>query len=116
MTGDALPAGGRLFATSFHGHGQPLPSEGRGHPFGRADQLRARRARADTDEKSLGGGPGAFGRQLLPSRLHIHSQPVGGLAQGQLPQRRQVGLLEEVLQSSFGLLGDVNLAHFEPLD
>ena len=116
MTGDALPAGGRLFAASFHGHSQPLPSEGRGHAFGRADELRARWAGTHAHEKSLGGGPGAFGRQLLPGRLHIHAQPVGGLAQGQLPQRGQVGLPEKVLQGSFGLLSDVNLARLEPLD
>src|SRR5205807_6541627 len=93
-----------------------LGPEGRGHALGRTNQLGACRAWTYTNEKSLGGGPGALGRTLLPGGLDIDPQTLGGLAQRQLSERGQVRLLEKVLQSPFGLRSNVNLACFEPFN
>ena len=52
--------------------------------------------------------------------LHVREQllvdALGGAAQRQLAQRRQIAGREEVLQRALGLLGDVDLALLEPLD
>ena len=63
--------------------------------------------------------PAAHGPGMAP-RLHLREQllvdPLGGAAQRQLAQRRQVGGREEMLERPLGLLRDVDLAFLEPLD
>ena len=53
-------------------------------------------------------------------RLHLGEQllvhPLGGAAQRQFAQRRQVGRREEMLERALGLLGDVDLALLQALD
>ena len=53
-------------------------------------------------------------------RLHFREQllvhPLGGAAQGQFAERRQVGGREEMFEGALGLFGDVDFAFLEPLD
>ena len=53
-------------------------------------------------------------------RLHLGEQllvdPLGGAAQRELAQRRQIGRREEMLERALGLLGNVDLAFLEALD
>jgi hypothetical protein len=74
------------------------------------------RVLADTDQDALAGGPRSRNRVRLHFGEQLLVHPVGGAAQRQLAQRRQLGGREEVLQRALRLLGNVDLALLEALD
>jgi len=49
-------------------------------------------------------------------RLHVVLDAVGGAAQGELAQGHQVALAEEIARGALDLLGNVDLARFQPGD
>ena len=87
-----------------------------GQPLGVAHEAGRARVFADADQDALARRPRPRDRM----RLHLGEQllvdALGGAAQRQLAQRRQVAGREVVLQRALGLLGDVDLAFLEPLD
>ena len=85
-------------------------------PLGVAHQPGGLEVLAHAHQDALAGGPGTrngLGLHLL-EQLLVH--PLGGAAERQLAQRREVGGREIVLERALGLLGNVDLALFQPLD
>ena len=89
-------------------HGEPRRIEAGGHPLGGADHPVGAPAGADADEEPLGGRPRFVDRPLPAGRLHIGVDPPSGLAEGELPERLQVRLLEEPSERPLGLFGEIN--------
>jgi hypothetical protein len=72
--------------------------------------------RPDTSQQALGSGPRAFDRFLTQIVDHLVVDPIGGAAQRQLAQRRQIAGSEEVLGRPPRRLRHINLAFVEALD
>ena len=85
-------------------------------PFGVPHEAGRARVLADADQDALAGRPRSRDRVRLHLREQLLVDPVGGAAQRQLAQRRQLGGREEMLERAFGLLGNVDLALLEALD
>ena len=87
-----------------------------GQALGIAHEARSARILADADQDALARRPGPGDGM----RLHVGEQllvdALGGAAQGELAQRRQIARREVVLERALGLLGDVDLALLQPLD
>jgi len=88
----------------------PFALERRGHALARADQPRTRRIRANAHQDALARGPRLLDAVLPHVAAHLRIHPLGGAAQGELPQRDQVALAKELLDRAGGLLGHVHLA------
>ena len=101
----------RLDAERRPGRVQPV-----GQALGVAHEAGGARILADADQNPLARRP----RARDGVRLHLGEQLVvdalGGPAQRELAQRRQVARREEVLERPLGLLRDVDLAFLQPLD
>ncbi len=91
-------------AAALDVEGRPRPMQAVGQALGITHQPGCPLILADADQDALAGGPRTRDR----ARLHLGEQllvhPLGGAAQRQLAQRRQVGRREEVLQRALGLL------------
>ncbi|MNS73633.1 hypothetical protein D3C72_1070800 [compost metagenome] len=104
--------------------GMPAHVELAREPRGGAHGLRRALVRADTGQDRARGVPGlqrgaalpvAAGARLLDApAAHVVLDVFGGAAQGDLAQRDQVALAEEVLRGALRLLRQVDLAGREP--
>ena len=106
-----LQASPRLDAKRSPGRVQPVCK-----PLGVAHEAGGSGVLAHAHENALACGPGTgdgLGLHLL-EQLLVHA--LGGAPQGELAQRREIGGREVVLERALGLLGDVDLALFQPLD
>ena len=87
-----------------------------GKPLGVAHEPGGARVLAHADEEPLACGP----RPWNGARLHLGEKllvdALGGAAQRQLAQRRQIGRREEMLERALRLLGDIDLALLQALD
>ena len=72
--------------------------------------------RADAGEQALGRRPGSFDRLLAQIVDHLVVDPLGGAAQRQLAQRRQIAGGEETLGRPSGRLRHIDLALVQALD
>ena len=87
-----------------------------GEALGVAHQPGGARILADADQHALARRPWPRDGARLHLRQQLLVDAVGGAAQRQFAQRRQVGRREEVLQRALRLLRDVDLAFLEALD
>ena len=87
-----------------------------GQALGVADQPGGVRILADADQNALARGPRTRDGSSLHFREQLLVDPVGGAAQRELAQRRQVGRREEVRERALRLARDINLAFLEALD
>ncbi len=87
-----------------------------GQALGVAHEAGRARILADADQDALAGRP----RTRNGVRLHLGEQllvdPLGGAAQRQLAQRRQVAGRKKMLERALGLRRDVDLAFLQSLD
>ena len=103
-------------APAFDIERHPRPMKPVAEAFGVAHQSGAAWIFADADDESLAGWP----RTLDGMRLHFREQllvdPLGGAAQSELAQRRQIGGRKEMLERALGLFRHIDLAFLEALD
>ena len=85
-------------------------------PLGIAHEASRARVLADADQDALARCPGARNGAGLHLSEQLLVDPLGGAAQRELAQRRQVGGREKMLERALGLSRNVNLAFLEPLD
>ena len=72
--------------------------------------------RPDTDQESLASRPRAFDGTLAQEIDHLVIDPIGGAAQRQFAQRRQVRRLEEAIGGALGIGRQIDLALVETGD
>ncbi len=90
---------------------QPLAAAGARRDARRSAQQHLRlRAARDGDDDALAGGPGGVDVVLVAVALETLVDPVGQPQQGQLAQRREVALAEELRQRRVDLVGGVDVA------
>ena len=106
-----LQAASRLDAERGPGRVQPIRQ-----PLGVAHQPRRARILAEANQDALAGGPWAGYRIGLHVREQLFVDALGGPPQRQLAQRGQVARRKIMLERALGLLGNVDLALFQPLD
>ena len=97
--------GGRL-----HVGDDPLRPEPFRHALGRPYQANGGRARPDADQQPLAHRPRLVDRVVAHVVAHLRVHVLRGHPQGQLAQRDQVALAEEVLAGLARLVRDVDLA------
>ena len=90
--------------------GDPRGVEPVGHALGRADEPGRERARVHAHQQALGDGPDLLDRVLAPVDAHLRVHAVGGPAKGELTERDQVALPEEILDRLLRLVRHVDLA------
>ena len=86
------------------------------HALGLANQRRPAHALADADDDALARRPRAPDRVQTHVREQLLVDPLGGAAERQFPQSREVAGGEVVLKGTFRHLRDVDLALLQPLD
>ena len=95
---------------------QPWAMQTIRQPLGVAHQPGAARVLADADQNAFARRPWA----LDGVRLHFGEQllvdAVGGAAQSEFAQRREIGRRKEMLERALGLPGDVDFSFFQSLD
>ena len=72
--------------------------------------------RADADQQSFGGRPRAFDRVLAEIIDHLIVDALGGAAQGEFAQRREIAGREKILRRELGRLGNIDLPLVEALE
>ena len=112
----ALFLGQLQAAAAFDVERHPRAVQAVGEPLGVAHQAGGARILADADQNALARRPWTLDRMGLHLGEQLLVDPLGGAAQRQLAQRRQVGGREEMLQRALGLFGNVDLAFLEALD
>jgi hypothetical protein len=95
---------------SLHVGGDPLRVEPLRHALGPADEAQRVRARAHADEHTLPRGPDGLDPLVAAVDAHLRVDAVRRLPEGELAQRDEIALPEEVAERLLGLLGDVDLA------
>jgi hypothetical protein len=95
--------------------GDPRGVEPVGHTLRRADEPGRERARVHAHQQTLGDGPDLLDRVLAPVDAHLRVHAVGGTAKGELAERDQVALPEEILDRLLRLVRHVDLALAEAL-
>ena len=100
----------------LHVGDDPLGSQARGEAPAGADEQAGLGTGADAHEHALGHRPGLGDGVIAHVGLHLRVHAVGRPPQGQLPERDQVALAEEVLDRLLGLLREVDLAFLQALD
>ena len=85
-------------------------------PLGVAHEPGRHRRLADADENALAGRPWPLQRVGLQLAAQLLVDALGGAAQRQLAQRREIGRREEMLERPLGLSRHVDLAVLQPLD
>ncbi|HEX3158086.1 MAG TPA: hypothetical protein VHQ45_06190 [Gemmatimonadaceae bacterium] len=96
--------------------GEPLCAESVRHALRGAHELRARGRRTDADEQPIAHGP-ALGRCVHAAvDFHLTIHAIGRAKQGELPERDEVPLAEELLDGALGLVRHVHLPLIEPLE
>ena len=84
----------------------PRPMQAIGEPLGVANEAGGTRIVADAHQNPLARRPGTLDRVRLHFREQLFVDPLGGAAQRQLAQRREVGGGEEMLERALGLLAE----------
>ncbi len=140
VIGDASPGNGQGLGTELLGEAQalgdavalglaeavvarrldidrrPFRVEPVGDPSGVADECQRGRALADANEQPVAGGPRS-GDGMRPHVVqHLIVDALCRAAQRQLAQGRQIAGLEIVLERTFGLMRNVDLAFVQALD
>jgi hypothetical protein len=114
--GRAVAAAQPAHEGRLDGGRDPVGAQGARQPAARADHRPRRGVLRDADEHALARRPRALRVAQLALLLHVGVDAVGRAAQGQLAQRDQVRLAEEVLRGALGLAGDVDLALAQALE
>ena len=94
----------------------PRHAQAIGDPPCIANQPRRARRLADADQHPLTGRPRAGNRMLAHMRQQLLVDALGGAAQRQLAQRRQIAGREKVANRALGLLRHIDLALVQALD
>jgi hypothetical protein len=87
-----------------------------GQPLGVAHKPGATWIFADADHNPFACRPWTLNSVGLHLGEQLLIDPLGSATQGKLTQGRQIGRREEMLQSAFSLLGNVDFTFLEPLD
>ena len=85
-------------------------------PLGIAHEAGGARILADADEDAVARRPWPGNGVRLHMGEELVVDALGGLAEGELAERRQVARRKIVLERPLGLLGDIDLAFLQALD
>ena len=105
-----------LLAGPFDENRGPFRVEAGREARGGAHDAIGGKIRADADQQSFGGGPRAFDRVLAEIIDHLIVDALGGSAQGEFAQRREIAGREKILRRELGRLGNIDLSLAEALE